>query len=183
VSRLLLDANLSPSLAEALRWRGHDALHVRDVGLETASDPAIFLAASRWERAVVTHDDDYLRLLRRGTDAPSVVHLSQRELQRDPVVGRLAQAMRLTEVLHELGDRLEQGIAVRVGARGMRVEPLPLRGPREREPTGRPLPPRSTGHAAPGHQRRTPGASSPDRAQPGELVRERRMHGPGGRGR
>jgi predicted nuclease of predicted toxin-antitoxin system len=172
MSRLLLDANLSPSLAEALRWRGHDAVHVNEVGLQAAADPAIFLAASQWGRTVVTHDDDYLRLLRRGADAPSVVHLPQRELQRDPVVGRLAQAMRLTEVLHELGDRLQQGIAVRVAAHGMRVEPLPLRGPRRRDATTRPLEPGLTEHPA-----------VRDRTRRDELVRERRMPGPGGRGR
>ena len=137
MSRLLLDANVSPSLAEALRWRGHDAVHVNDVGLRTAPDTAIFRQASATRRAVVTHDDDYLRLLRNGAGGPSVIHLSQRELQRDPLVGRLAHAMRLTEVLHELGDRLHQGIAVRVGAHSMRVDPLPLQRLRQREPPGR----------------------------------------------
>jgi predicted nuclease of predicted toxin-antitoxin system len=182
VSRLLLDANLSPSLAEALRWRGHDAVHVNEVGLQAAPDPAIFLAASQWGRAVVTHDDDYLRLLRRGADAPSVVHLPQRELQRDPVVGRLAQAMRLTEVLHELGDRLHQGIAVRVGAQGMRVEPLPLRGPRQRDATARALGAGPAEHPA-ASERQTAGDATRHRTQRDELVRERRMRGPGGRGR
>jgi predicted nuclease of predicted toxin-antitoxin system len=182
MSRLLLDANLSPSLAEALRWRGHDAVHVNEVGLRAAADPAIFLAASQWGRAVVTHDDDYLRLLRRGADAPSVVHLPQRELQRDPVVGRLAQAMRLTEVLHELGDRLAEGIAVRVGAHGMRVEPLPLHGPRQRDATARALGAGLTAHPA-ARQRLEPGPATRDHTQRDELVRERRMRGPAGRER
>jgi len=125
-SRVLLDNNLSPALAEALRWRGHDAVHVRELGMEHALDPVIFTRARRLGRAVVTHDDDYLRLLRTGAAAPSVIHLSQRELQRDPVVGRLAQAMRLDEVLRELGGRLDLGVAVRVGAHSLRVDPLPL---------------------------------------------------------
>ena len=123
---MLLDNNLSPVLAEALRWRGHDAVHVRELGIEHARDAVIFARARRLGRTVVTHDDDYLRLLRAGAAAPSVIHLSQRELQRDPVVGRLAQAMRLSEVLHELGARLDAGLAVRVGAHTMRVDPLPL---------------------------------------------------------
>lgn len=182
MSRLLLDANLSPSLAEALRWRGHDAVHVNEVGLQAAADPAIFRAASQWGRAVVTHDDDYLRLLRRSADGPSVVHLPQRELQRDPVVGRLAQAMRLTEVLHELGDRLAQGIAVRVGAHGMRVEPLPLHGSRQRDATARAFGSGVTAHPA-ARQGMTPVPGTRDRTQRDELVRERRMRGPGERGR
>ena len=132
----MLDNNLSPALAEALRWRGHDAVHVRDLGLEHAVDGVIFTQARRLGRALITHDDDYLRLLRTGAAAPSVIHLSQRELQRDPVVGRLAQAMRLSDVLRELGDRLDRGVAVRVGAHTLRVDPLPLTRVRRLGPPG-----------------------------------------------
>ena len=126
MSRLLLDANVSPALAEALRWRGHDAVHVNELGLRTAPDRAIFRAAAALGRAVVTHDDDYLRLLQRGGVGPSIIHLCQRELQRDPVVGRLAQALALGEVLHAHGDCLARGAAVRVGRSTSRVDPLPL---------------------------------------------------------
>ncbi|MHB1711261.1 MAG: DUF5615 family PIN-like protein [Acidimicrobiales bacterium] len=34
--KFLLDENLSPLLAEFLNVAGHDALHVRDIGLLTA---------------------------------------------------------------------------------------------------------------------------------------------------
>jgi predicted nuclease of predicted toxin-antitoxin system len=165
MSRLLLDANLSPALAEALRWRGHDAVHVNEIGLRTAPDAAIFREAGASGRAVVTHDADYLGLLRSGAGGPSVIHLSQRELQRDPLVGGLAQAIRLTEVLHELGNRLQEGIAVRVGARNLRIQELPRRGPRRREPVG---------------GRRHPDRTPSDR---GELARARRRAGPPGLGR
>lgn len=40
--RLLLDANLSPRVAEALRAAGFDAVHVADVDLVTATDDVIF---------------------------------------------------------------------------------------------------------------------------------------------
>ena len=122
MSRLLLDANVSPALAEALRWRGHDALHVSELGLRHAPDPVIFRAAGATQRAVVTHDNDFLRLLAARPGGPAVLHLSQRELQHNPVVGRLAQAIRLSEVLHELGDRLTPGLGVKVGAVTMQVE-------------------------------------------------------------
>ena len=39
--RLLVDANLSPAVAAQLRDAGHDAVHVIDVGLATATDPKI----------------------------------------------------------------------------------------------------------------------------------------------
>ncbi len=122
MSRLLLDANVSPALAEALRWRGHDAVHVNELGLRHAPDPVIFRAAAAAQRAVVTHDNDFLQLLAAQRGGPAVVHLSQREVQRDPVVGRLAQAIRLSEVLHELGDRLGPGLGVKVGTVTLRVD-------------------------------------------------------------
>jgi predicted nuclease of predicted toxin-antitoxin system len=180
VSRLLLDANVSPSLAEALRWRGHDAVHVNEVDLRTASDGVIFRHAAASRRAVVTHDDDYLRLLHGGAGGPSVIHLSQRELQRDPLVGRLAQAMRLGEVLHELGDRLHDGVAVRVGERAVRIDPLPLQHSRRRDPPG------GTAVRAPSAPRGEPPAPgrAADRRDVGrERTRDLHRGGPGERGR
>lgn len=38
--RLLVDANLSPHVAEGLRSAGFDAAHVADLGLLTADDDA-----------------------------------------------------------------------------------------------------------------------------------------------
>lgn len=40
--RLLLDANLSPRVAEALRTTGYDAVHVIDLDLVRATDDEIF---------------------------------------------------------------------------------------------------------------------------------------------
>jgi hypothetical protein len=40
--KLLLDANLSPKVAEGLRQAGFDALHVEDLDLLTATDDEIF---------------------------------------------------------------------------------------------------------------------------------------------
>jgi predicted nuclease of predicted toxin-antitoxin system len=50
--RFLLDENLSPLLAEFLNAAGHDALHVRDVGLLTAPDRVI-LERARTERRIL----------------------------------------------------------------------------------------------------------------------------------
>ncbi|MBW3668483.1 MAG: DUF5615 family PIN-like protein [Actinobacteria bacterium] len=45
--RFVIDANLSPVVAEGLRAGGHDAVHVADVGLLTASDEVILAAGRR----------------------------------------------------------------------------------------------------------------------------------------
>lgn len=63
--RLLLDENVTWELAEALGERGHDVVHVRELGLLGADDDLVFTAASREERAVLTHDIvDFIALAR-----------------------------------------------------------------------------------------------------------------------
>jgi predicted nuclease of predicted toxin-antitoxin system len=107
-------------------------VHVNELDLRHAPDPVIFKTAGAIRRAVVTHDNDFLRLLAATPDGAAVIHLSQRELHKDPVVGRLAHAIRLSEVLHELGDRIGPGLAVKVDSVALRIDRAP-RG-RQHEP-------------------------------------------------
>jgi hypothetical protein len=68
--RLLLDENVTWELATALRERGQDVLHVRDLGLLGAVDETVFAAAIRHERAVLTHDvADFTALARRYAES------------------------------------------------------------------------------------------------------------------
>lgn len=59
--KLLLDANLSPEVGRRLKEAGHDAIHVADIGLLTATDPAILQAAAKEERILLTADSDFGR--------------------------------------------------------------------------------------------------------------------------
>ncbi len=56
--RFLVDAQLPPALARFLAGRGHEAHHVVDVGLERATDAAIWAWARRHEAAILTKDRD-----------------------------------------------------------------------------------------------------------------------------
>jgi predicted nuclease of predicted toxin-antitoxin system len=72
--RFLIDNALSPVVAERLRAAGHDATHVRDQGLEAATDEEVFAHAVEEERTVVSADTDFGTLLAlRGESRPSVV--------------------------------------------------------------------------------------------------------------
>ncbi|MGL4176083.1 MAG: DUF5615 family PIN-like protein [Dermatophilaceae bacterium] len=59
--RLLVDADLSPVVADALREVGHDVTHVADLGLHTATDETIFRVATEEQYVIVTADSDTTR--------------------------------------------------------------------------------------------------------------------------
>lgn len=69
-----IDAQLPPALASWLREEQEvQAIHVRDLGLITASDRRIFEMASVAGSVVVTKDSDFVVLL---DGAPSPGHLA-----------------------------------------------------------------------------------------------------------
>jgi predicted nuclease of predicted toxin-antitoxin system len=61
--RFLIDNALSPALALLLQQAGHDAIHVRELGLQHADDEVIFEHAAAEHRIVVSADGDFGTLL------------------------------------------------------------------------------------------------------------------------
>lgn len=126
--RFLVDASLSPEVAAGLREAGHDAMHLRERGLQAAPDPVVLDLAAAEGRVVVTADTDFGTLLAvRGGTAPSVV-LFRRATGRRP--GR--QVTLLVSALTTVGEALEVGAVVVFDERRVRIRSLPI-GP---EPDG-----------------------------------------------
>jgi predicted nuclease of predicted toxin-antitoxin system len=120
--RLVVDANLSPVVAEGLRAGGHDAVHVVDVGLLTASDEAILAAAGADNRVIVSADADFAALLALGhLCKPSFVLLRSADH-----LTATQQADLLLANLSAVADDLERGAIVTFARGRLRVRPLPM---------------------------------------------------------
>ena len=74
---LWLDAQISPWLGPwILRQFEVDVVHVRDLGLREAEDPAIFDKARRAKAVVLTKDEDFVALVERLNPPPQVIWLT-----------------------------------------------------------------------------------------------------------
>ncbi len=73
--KFVVDAQLPPALARALREAGHDVHAVRDLGLRKAEDSDIWDYALANHAAVITKDQDFAELLLASRSAPAIVWL------------------------------------------------------------------------------------------------------------
>ena len=72
--KFLIDNALSPALAALLQQAGHDAIHIRSIGLQRADDDVIFERAAAEHRILVSADADFGTLLAvRSSRQPSQI--------------------------------------------------------------------------------------------------------------
>jgi predicted nuclease of predicted toxin-antitoxin system len=120
--RFLIDHALSPAVAELLREAGHDAIHVREYGLQKANDEEILNRAALELRAVISADTDFGTLLvLREESQPSVV------LLRGPT-SRVARNIveRLLKELPQATPFIEAGCILTIEPARSRVRMLPI---------------------------------------------------------
>lgn len=122
--RFLIDNGLSPAVADALRLAGHDAVHVRSLGLATAADNDLFDLAAREGRVIVSVDTDFGTLLATRNECfPSVI-LFRRTSGRRPSL----QISLLLANLDQLYDALNTGSIVVFDDIRIRIRQLPISG-------------------------------------------------------
>jgi len=107
--KFLVDAQLPPALAKALREAGHNAEHVEDAGLRHAKDPIIWKYALAQGRAIITKDEDFPNRLLVSASSPQIVWLrvpncSKRELLRWllPEIPQIVRALEAGNNLFEI---------------------------------------------------------------------------------
>jgi predicted nuclease of predicted toxin-antitoxin system len=89
--RFLADMGVSRSVVEWLRASGHDAVHLRDRGLERLADSGVFALAVQESRVLLTFDLDFGEIMAFGGGPTTGVILFRLQDARAPrVQARLA---------------------------------------------------------------------------------------------
>jgi predicted nuclease of predicted toxin-antitoxin system len=112
---------LARSTADFLRTLGHDAVHLREQGLQRLDDLGIVDKARSEGRVILTHDLDFGRIIALShSHLPSAITFRLSDMQPRQVNYYLA------EVLNRFAGQLESGALVSVNERAIRVRLLPI---------------------------------------------------------
>jgi predicted nuclease of predicted toxin-antitoxin system len=121
--KFLIDSSLSPTIARGLKQAGHDAVHLRSYGMQSASDMEVFRLAADQDRILISADTDFGTLLALWHDKkPSVL------LLHHPQKSPQSQLSLLLANLPTIEEALEQGSIVILKATRIRIRSLPIGG-------------------------------------------------------
>jgi predicted nuclease of predicted toxin-antitoxin system len=121
--RFLADMGVSATTVQILRDRGEEAVHLRELALQTLPDEQILAKALIENRIVLTFDLDFGDLLAASAgETPSVILFRMRNQTPRAVTPRLL------EVIETCGDALRRGALIVVEDWRYRVRRLPIRG-------------------------------------------------------
>lgn len=121
--RFLVDQSISSWVAEQLTQDGHDAIHVKSIGLRDASDDVILDHALKDNRIILSVDTDFGKLVSTMMlPAPSVI-LFRRDSTNSPP----KQVQLLRANLPAIERQLAEGALATFTGYSIRIRSLPIR--------------------------------------------------------
>ncbi|MEB3335988.1 MAG: DUF5615 family PIN-like protein [Leptolyngbyaceae bacterium] len=119
--KFLADMGVSLFTVAWLREAGHDAVHLREEGLQRLPDKEILLKARQEDRIILTMDLDFGTLLAMNQEPfPSVILFRLKD-ERSRMVNQ-----RLAVLLSQCVEVLETGALISVSDEAFRVRSLPI---------------------------------------------------------
>jgi predicted nuclease of predicted toxin-antitoxin system len=119
--RFLADAGVSPRTVDFLCRNGHEAVHVRELGMQRAPDRLLVERARTEDQIILTFDLDFGEILALGVIArPSVIIFRLSDERADSV------NQRLSGVLAEQTKALASGVLILVEDARYRTRRLPI---------------------------------------------------------
>jgi predicted nuclease of predicted toxin-antitoxin system len=98
--RFHLDENCDPRIAAGLILHGVDVTTTPEAGLLHASDEAQLAYAFTQERAIVTQDPDFLRIVAAGRETPGIAFY----FDQSRSIGQIIRALLLVWEVYELEE-------------------------------------------------------------------------------
>ena len=104
--KFIVDAQLPPALAKALRERGLDAVAVREIGLREADDLGIWNYAIENNAAIISKDEDFAERFLASPSAPVVIWLRIGNTSNQNLLAWLMPLWPEVERRIDAGDRI-----------------------------------------------------------------------------
>jgi len=121
--KFIVDNALSPLIADQLTEFGFDAIHVRNIDLQHATDQAIFDFAEKYERIIISADTNFgLLLSQRNKQYPSVI-IFRKGAEKDPIQQSELLKSNLTK---KVVEALHSGSIIIIERNKIRVKFLPI---------------------------------------------------------